>query len=195
MAKPASRARRIGRVYWYSISIGRRLSKSSFIDGEYGVTARVVAEVYVSVALVVDPAGARLRRADEREPRGKLQARDLLLDVLLHADSVLDKDHERVVPDNWREKAFQKMVVDGLQADEHHVALRHVARVSVDGETVEVERPIARIDLQAVLLDERVVAVKQEVDVAPALRETRAVVSANATSSDYSVVQVLSSCL
>ena len=63
----------------------------------------------------------------------------------------------------------------------------------MERQTVEVERTIARIDLQAVLLDERVVAVKQEVDFAPALRETRAVVSADAASSDHSVVHVLSS--
>ena len=87
-------------------------------------------------------------------------------------------------------KPASRAIRNGLKADKHHVALRHVVRVVVDQGPVEVKRPRTGIYLQAVLLDERVVAMKQEMDIMPALGQTRAVVAADATGPDYGIAHV-----
>ena len=63
-------------------------------------------------------------------------------------------------------------------------------RIVVDCGPVEVKRPRTGIYLQPVLPDERVVAMKQEMDVVSVLGQTRAVVAADATGPDYGIAHV-----
>ena len=154
------------------------------------VGAGVVADVDGAVELVVDHAGLGLRRADEGEACCQGNAREHPLHVGLHADAVLDEHHEGGGLEQRRKEVAKQGVVVGLQPYEHHVARRHRARVLIDMGIRQMEVAQVGANLQPVLPDVFVVAVKQEVDFLSAPCQFRTVVAADGAGANHSVSHV-----
>ena len=120
-------------LYACSVEVGTDLLH------ERSITARVVGQVDLPVALVVDAAWLRLGRADEGQSCGELHIGESALHVFLYADAVLYEHHQRLLVEQGREERGKQVVVYRLQAHQHHIGLWHQLRVVVDEGLVQME--------------------------------------------------------
>ena len=79
------------------------------------------------------------------------------------------------------------MVIDGFETHQYDVALGHINRGVVNMKSIQVKRAVTRVNLQAVLLHIIIITTQQEVYFLPVLSQTCAIISANGSSTYYSV--------
>ena len=91
----------------------------------------------------------------------------------------------------WRQQLGEQMVVDRLERYQYNVALRHVGRLVIGVDGVEMERALAGVYLQTMSHDIVVVAVQQEVYLLAAMGEFATIVSADGAGANDTVDEFL----
>ena len=151
------------------------------------ILAGVVAEVDASIALMIHAPRLCLGRADKGKSRHQLRVGKHLLHVGLHADTVLYQHHHGTLVQKGRQQFRKQVVVDGLQPHQHHVALRHILRILIDIDMLQVKRAVAGIDLHTTFLHKLIVTMRQEVYLLSAISQLAAIIASDGSDSDDSV--------
>ena len=106
------------------------------------VLARIVGQIDASIALMADAARFSLSRADECQASHQRNIGEGLLNIRLHADSVLNHHHNSLLVEQWRKQVGQQMIVHRLQAHQDDVASRHFAGGAMGKHIVEMKRAV-----------------------------------------------------
>ena len=84
------------------------------------------------------------------------------------------------------------MVIRRFQPHDHHIALRHILDMLIHVDMIEMEGTVAGIDLHAMFLHILIIAMRQEVHLLPAISQLAAVIAADGSHSDDSVLHICS---
>ena len=152
-----------------------------------GIPTAVVADVDAAFIQMFHHPGTVFGHADESQAGSELHVGEHLLHGSLHAHAVLDEHHQRVGLEQGWQQGREQVLVDRLQAHEHHIAGRHVGRPTIGIDRRQCETPGHGVYLQTVGRHLFVVAVQQKMHVFAGPGQLGTIVSADGACSNDSV--------
>ena len=152
-----------------------------------GIGTGIVADVDMSVELVVDDTGFGLGRTDECQSGCQPYLGETLLEVVLQSDAILDEQHKGVGFEQRRQQRVEQLVVHRLQTHNHHVGLRHVGRRLPRMHLRQQEAPVTGINPQAMFHHIVIIPMQQKVYFLSAARQLGSVIAANGSCSDHCI--------
>ena len=88
---------------------------------------------------MIDKTGLCLGRTYKGQSSSQLHVGEHLLYIFLDTNAVLDEHYQRFRMEQWWQQRLQFAVVDRFQTHEHHVALRHVLRMLIGIDIIQMK--------------------------------------------------------